>query len=88
MKTIFYSFGYFPIVSLQALKKLFKIEDGKKPEKNNTWERTTLPKGKDAIGVKWVHKAKKNVKGDIEHYKARLVVKGYNQKAGIDYDEV
>ena len=29
-----------------------------------------------------------NVKGDIVCYKARLVVKGYNQKAGIDFDEV
>ena len=36
----------------------------------------------------WSYKANKNVKGDIECYKAWLVVKGYNQKAGIDYDEV
>ena len=48
-------------------------------EKNSTWELITLPKGKEALGVKWVYKTKKNVKGDIESYKARLVVKGYNQ---------
>lgn len=49
---------------------------------------TTLPKGKKAIGVKWIFKIKKNAKGDVERYKARLVAKGYKQKQGIDYEEV
>jgi len=57
-------------------------------EKNNTWELVSLPKGHKSIGVKWVYQAKKNAKGEIERYKARLVTKGYSQKAGIDYDEV
>ena len=63
-------------------------EEIKAIKKNSTWKLTILPKGKEALGVKWVYKVKKNVKGDIERYKARLVDKGYNQKAGIDYDEV
>ena len=41
-----------------------------------------------AIGVKQVYRVKKNAKGEIEKHKARQVTKGYNQKAGIDYDEV
>lgn len=46
-----------------------------------------LPHGKKAIGCKWVYKIKYNVDGTIERYKARLVILGYNQVAGIDYNE-
>lgn len=31
---------------------------------------------------------KKNAKGGVERYKARLVAKGYNQRHGIDYNDV
>ncbi|WVY91926.1 hypothetical protein V8G54_037440 [Vigna mungo] len=57
-------------------------------EINKTWELTDLPEGARPIGVKWVYKKKMNVEGEVERYKARLVVKGYRQKKGIDYDEV
>ncbi|GJS95906.1 retrovirus-related pol polyprotein from transposon TNT 1-94 [Tanacetum coccineum] len=81
-----------PIVFEEAMKsKKWKQAMEKKIksiEKNDTWELTTLPKGQKAIGVKWVYKAKKNAKGEVEKYKARLVVKGYKQKHGIDYEEV
>ncbi|MBV8801912.1 MAG: hypothetical protein JO131_02910, partial [Gammaproteobacteria bacterium] len=63
-------------------------EEIKSIEKNHTWELATLPKGKQAIGLKWVYKVKKNANGEVEKYKARLVAKGYKQQAGIDYDEV
>ncbi|GKC68253.1 retrovirus-related pol polyprotein from transposon RE1 [Tanacetum coccineum] len=56
-------------------------------EKNNTWELTTLPQGKIAIGSKWVYKIKHKADGNIERYKARLVAKGFNQKEEIDYNE-
>ena len=42
-------------------------------QKNGTWELTTLPKEKQAVGVKWIYKIKKNERGEVEKYKARLV---------------
>ena len=47
-----------------------------------------LLKDHKPIGVKWFYKKKMNAKGEIDRYKARLVVKGYKQKIGIDYEEV
>ncbi|GAU31479.1 hypothetical protein TSUD_386430 [Trifolium subterraneum] len=41
-----------------------------------------------AIGVKWVYKVKLNPKGEITRHKARLVVKGFLQKEGINFNEV
>ena len=46
-----------------------------------------MPKGKKAIGCKWVYKVKHNLDGRISRYKARLVAKGYAQTHGIDYEE-
>ena len=63
-------------------------EEIKAIKKNDTQEFATLPTGKKSTGVKWVYKLKKNAKGEVERYKARLVVKGCSQRQGIDYYEV
>ena len=56
-------------------------------EKNRTWQLVDLPKGKDAIGLKWVYKTKYNEDGSVQKYKARLVAKGYSQQPGVDFNE-
>ncbi|TYK22149.1 Retrovirus-related Pol polyprotein from transposon TNT 1-94 [Cucumis melo var. makuwa] len=68
--------------------KIAMDEEIKAIKKNDTWELSTLPNGKKAVGVKWVFKIKRNEKGEVERYKARLVAKGYSQRKSIDYDEV
>ena len=55
--------------------------------KNETWELVKLPKGRKAIGCKWVFKIKQNADGSIAKYKARLVAKGFTQQHGIDFTE-
>lgn len=53
--------------------------------KNETWELVNLPKGKSAIGLKWVYKVKYAADGEVQRYKSRLVAKGYVQRQGVDY---
>ena len=55
--------------------------------KNETWTVVKPLSDIKPIGVKWVFRVKDS-KGRILRYKARLVVKGYAQKEGIDYSEV
>ncbi|GKB82529.1 putative ribonuclease H-like domain-containing protein [Tanacetum coccineum] len=47
-----------------------------------------LPKGKHAIGTKWVYRNKKDERGIVVSNKARLVAQGYTQEERSDYDEV
>lgn len=54
---------------------------------NKVWELVDLLEGIKPIGRKWVYKRKRGADGKVETFKTRLVVKGYIQKEGIDYDE-
>ena len=63
------------------------IEEMKCIRKNNTWDLVDLPEGKHAIGLKWVFYTKYNADDSIKKHKARLVVKGYAQEQGVDYDK-
>jgi hypothetical protein len=56
--------------------------------KLNVWEKVILPKHEKAINTKWVFRVKKDERGVVIRNKARLVVQGFYQIEGLDYDEV
>jgi len=54
-------------------------------ESNKTWELTDLPNGCRPISSKWIFNKKLRADGSIDKYKARLVIRGFDQRKGIDY---
>ena len=66
----------------RLMAKMEAIED------NKTWSLADLPPGRCVIGLKWVFMVKRDEHGAVCKHKARLVVKGYAQRQGIDYDEL
>ena len=57
-------------------------------EQNKTWSLVDIPPGCNAIGSRWVFGLKRDEKGEVVRFKARVVAKGFTQKFGVDYDEV
>jgi hypothetical protein len=45
-----------------------------------------IPKGVKIVGCKWVFKIKRDSKVNIDRFKARLMIKGFTQREGIDYN--
>ena len=54
---------------------------------NQNWDSVKLPSGKTTFQNKWVYRLKEE-DGGRKRYKARLVVKGFAQKKGIEFDEI
>ncbi|KAD3640547.1 hypothetical protein E3N88_29770 [Mikania micrantha] len=52
---------------------------------NHTQELVDLPPGYKPLGYRWIFKTKIKVDSSIDKYKARLMIKGFRQKEGIDY---
>ena len=62
-------------------------EEIKSMKDSDVWDLVPLPEGVKPIVCKWIFKTKRDSKGGVERYEARLVAKGYTQKEGIDYKE-
>ncbi|XP_070516621.1 uncharacterized protein [Cardiocondyla obscurior] len=55
---------------------------------NNTWTLVERPQDARILSNRWVFKLKRKQNGEIDRYKARLVVRGNEQRKGIDFGEV
>lgn len=62
-------------------------DEMKSLNENHTWKLSTLPQGAKAIPCKWTYRVKTNPDGSVNRYKARLVIKGFSQRYGIDYSQ-
>jgi hypothetical protein len=59
---------------IEAMKK-----EGTSLKEHGSGTRVPLPIGKDALTVRWIYKIKYDANGNIERYKARLVIIGFEQ---------
>ncbi|KAL5838732.1 hypothetical protein ACOSQ3_015901 [Xanthoceras sorbifolium] len=63
-------------------------EEMKSLHENHTFDLVKLPQGKKALKNKWVYKIKSEEGSSQPRYKARLVVKGFGQNKGVDFEEI
>ncbi|XP_070040806.1 uncharacterized protein [Nicotiana tomentosiformis] len=56
-------------------------------ERSQVWNLVPRLKDRTMIGTKWVFRNKLDGDGTVTRNKERLVVQGYSQEEGIDYDE-
>jgi hypothetical protein len=56
-------------------------------QSNKTWTLVDRPPGANIVSGKWVFKHKLRPDRSIERYKARWVVRGFSQRAGVDFGE-
>jgi hypothetical protein len=54
---------------------------------NKTWDIVPRPPHSKVLDGRWVFKVKRNSDGSLDRFKARLVIRGYRQQYGIDYND-
>nr|GEZ45768.1 hypothetical protein [Tanacetum cinerariifolium] len=67
--------------------QLSRPEELNEFERLEVWELVPRPDQVMVITLKWIYKVKPDELGGILKHKARLVVRGYRQEEGIDFEE-
>ena len=62
-------------------------EEMKSLSLNCTWEEVPRTQQMNVLSGKWVFKIKRGPNGEISRFKARWVVRGFEQQQGIDFSE-
>jgi len=55
---------------------------------NHTFDLVKLPKGKRALDNRWIYRVKYGSNSTSLRYKAKLMVKSYSQRKGVDFNEI
>jgi Reverse transcriptase (RNA-dependent DNA polymerase) len=63
-------------------------DEMKSLHENNTFKLVELPRGKNMLKNKWVYRVKSESQEAKLRYKVRLVMKGFDQKKGVDVKEI
>jgi hypothetical protein len=66
----------------EVVKLEYKSLMDKKP-----WKSVQLTETRETLGCNWIFEKKLRIDGSLDKCKARLVGKGYDQVAGLDYNE-
>ena len=56
--------------------------------KNETWDMVIIPNERKPVIGKWLFKKKMNEIGQVEKYKAQLVVRGYPDVKGVGLHDI
>jgi hypothetical protein len=56
-------------------------------QNNRTWDLVPRPPGSNIVSGKWIFRYKLKPDGSLDRYKARWVLRGFTQRAGVDYGE-
>src|SRR4051812_7540544 len=59
----------------------------KSMDDSQVWNLVHLPNGARTVECKWIFKKRTDMDGNFQIHKARLVVNGFRQVQGIDYNE-